>query len=84
MICEECGTHVQSLGSIKALIVRASRQAPKSGAAADRAANRRSRHASEIEASQAALRANVAETDRLIGESDKMLRRHRKEIEDDL
>lgn len=84
VICEECGAQVQSLGSIKAFVGRASRQAPKPGAAADRAANRRSRHASEIEASQAALRANVAETNRLIGESDKMLRRHRKEIEDDI
>jgi hypothetical protein len=61
-----------------------SHQALKPISVADRTINRRARQASEIEASQAALRANVAETDRLIKESDKMLRRHRKEIEDDM
>lgn len=43
---------------------------------------RRDRHADEIEASQAKLRASIAETERLVGESDFMLRRHRKECDD--
>jgi hypothetical protein len=46
----------------------------------DRAA-RRDRHAVEIEESQAALRKSIAETGRLVDESDAMLRRQRKECE---
>ena len=44
---------------------------------------RRERHAVEIEASQKALRESISETERLVSESDKMLRRHRKEQEDE-
>jgi hypothetical protein len=47
----------------------------------DRAA-RRDRHAAEIEESQAALRESIAETERLVDESEAMLRRQRKECED--
>jgi hypothetical protein len=47
----------------------------------DRAA-RRERHAAEIEESQAALRKSIAETARLVDESDAMLRRQLKERED--
>jgi hypothetical protein len=43
---------------------------------------RRERHALETEASQAKLRASIAETERLVDETDSMLRRHRKECED--
>ena len=52
---------------------------------ADKEARRRRRdlHAEEVEASQAELRKSIAETERLVGESDKMLRRHRKECDDD-
>lgn len=46
----------------------------------DRAA-RRERHSSEVEASQAALRKSIEETERLVKESDEMLRRHRSEDE---
>ena len=46
-------------------------------------AERRDRQAAEVEASQANLRKNIAETKRLVGESDAMLKRHRKECEDD-
>ena len=46
-------------------------------------ADRRRQQAAEIEASQASLRKNIAETERLVGESDEMLRRHRQECEDD-
>ena len=46
-------------------------------------AERRVLHSREVEESQEALRASIAETERLVDESDKMLRRHRKECEDD-
>lgn len=42
---------------------------------------RRERQTAEVEASQAKLRASIAETERLVGESDEMLRRHRKECD---
>ena len=45
-------------------------------------AERRERHAREVEASQRALRESISETERLVGESEKMLRRHRQERED--
>jgi len=44
---------------------------------------RRDRQEAEVEASQANLRRNIAEAERLVGESDEMLRRHRKENDDD-
>ena len=46
-------------------------------------AERRAQHTAEVEASQAKLRSSIAETERLVDESDKMLRRHRKECDDD-
>lgn len=46
-------------------------------------ADRRTQQAREVEASQESLRASIAETARLVDESDKMLRRHRKECDDD-
>lgn len=46
-------------------------------------AERRKQHTAEIEASQDSLRKSIAETERLVGESDDMLRRHRQECEDD-
>ena len=45
-------------------------------------AERRSRQAAEVEASQTGLRKSIAETERLVGESDKMLQRHREEREE--
>jgi hypothetical protein len=42
----------------------------------------RARQAAEIEARQAALRRSISETERLVDESEKMLRRHRVEAED--
>ena len=44
-------------------------------------AERRERHSQEVEASQAALRRSIKETERLVDESDEMLRRHRNELE---
>ena len=46
-------------------------------------ADRREQQAREIEASQQSLRSSIAETDRLVDESEKMLKRHRKECEND-
>ena len=46
-------------------------------------AERREQHTAEIEASQDILRKSIAETERLVGESDAMLRRHRQECDDD-
>ena len=46
-------------------------------------AERREQQAKEVEASQESLRESIAETERLVGESEKMLRGHRKECEDD-
>jgi len=46
-------------------------------------ADRRTRQAQEVEASQKRLRESIATTSRLVEESDKMLRRHRKERGDD-
>ena len=44
---------------------------------------RRAQHTAEIEASQVKLRDSIAETERLVDESDAMLRRHRKECDAD-
>jgi len=46
-------------------------------------ADRREQQSAEVEASQAGLRRNIAETRRLVDESDRMLRRHRQECEED-
>jgi hypothetical protein len=46
-------------------------------------ADRRDQQSREIEANQEALRRSIAETDRLVGESEAMLRRHRQEREED-
>lgn len=45
-------------------------------------AERRERHAAEVEASQDGLRKSIAETERLVGQSDRMLKRHRQECEE--
>jgi hypothetical protein len=44
---------------------------------------RREQQAREVEASQAALRDSIAETQRCVDDSDAMLKRHRKECEND-
>ena len=55
----------------------------QSMADAKKRAERREQQALEVEESQAKLRANIAEAQRLMDESDAMLKRHRKELEDD-
>jgi hypothetical protein len=44
---------------------------------------RREQQAAEIEANQADLRTSIAESQRLVGEADNILRRHRQECEAD-
>jgi hypothetical protein len=44
---------------------------------------RRAQQAREVEENQAALRRSISETERLVDESEKMLRRHRREQEED-
>lgn len=46
-------------------------------------AERREQHAREVEASQDALRRSITETERLVGESDDMLKRQRRECDED-
>jgi len=46
-------------------------------------AERREQQSREVEANQDALRKSIAETERLVGESEAMLRRHREEREED-
>ena len=46
-------------------------------------ADRREQQASEVEESQRKLKASIAQTQRLVDESDEMLRRHRRECESD-
>ena len=46
-------------------------------------AERRDQHTREVEESQKSLRHSIAETDRLVGESEAMLRRHRQERDED-
>jgi hypothetical protein len=50
---------------------------------AKRRAARREQQAREIEQSQAALRKSIAETQRLVEQSEEMLKRHRLERESD-
>ena len=87
VLCEDCGVESQSLRELKARYSRefsegspAAASAPQ--APADRAA-RRERHSSEVAASQADLKESIAETDRLVDESDEMLRRHRRECDEE-
>ena len=46
-------------------------------------AERREQQSREVEASQKALRESIAETERLVGDSEKMLRRHREECDEE-
>lgn len=43
---------------------------------------RRERHTHEVEESQKNLRDNIAETERLLSASDKVLKRHRRKYDD--
>lgn len=43
---------------------------------------RAERQAREVEAGQKGLRASIAETERLVGQSEELLRRHRREREE--
>lgn len=73
--CDDCGQQVATLAELQARVV----EGP--GGRESRSA-RAKRHAAEVADSHDRLRASVAETDRLILESNDMLSRHRKENED--
>jgi len=45
--------------------------------------DREEKHAREIEENQEALRRSIAETSRLVGESEAMLQRHKRERQED-
>lgn len=49
----------------------------------DRRSSRAAQQSREIEENQEALRRSIAETERLVSESENMLRRHRQEREQD-
>lgn len=49
----------------------------------EKRAARREQQAAEVEASQAKMRDNIAEAMRLVDESEKMLKRHRNECDED-
>lgn len=49
----------------------------------DRRSNRAAQQSREIEENQEALRRSIAETERLVTESENMLRRHRRERDED-
>jgi len=49
----------------------------------DRRSSRAAQQSREIEENQEALRRSIAETERLVSESEDMLRRHRREREED-
>jgi hypothetical protein len=82
--CEDCGHAVLSLGELKVRVAEqmSTRPQEEQGHPADRA-GLRERHTSEVAASQAELKESIAETDRLVDESDDMLRRHRRECDED-
>jgi hypothetical protein len=50
---------------------------------AGRRSSRAAQQSREIEENQAALRRSIAETERLVSQSEDMLRRHRREREED-
>lgn len=77
--CDDCGASVLTLREAKALIAGSDGKTP-----AQRFAFRRARHLDEIEASNTAMRKSIKETDRLVGLSDKMLKRHHRECDDDV
>ena len=81
VVCEDCGAPGYSLGVVKKMLGNES--AVQERVSTENRAARRERHTSEVEASQDELRNSVAETDRLVDASDKMLRRHRKECDDE-
>lgn len=82
VVCEECGLAAVSLGELKARYAQEFSPADDLEVPGDRAA-RRERHTLEVAASQAELKESIAETDRLVDESDEMLRRHRRECDEE-
>ncbi len=79
-----CPSESDAGGSIASSTpAKASDSRPATPKAATGRARRRDRQAREVEASQVALRESIATTEKLVDELDTMLRRHRKECDDE-
>lgn len=74
--CEDCGASGKSLGDVKAMMGSSNEAKPTKLDA------QRDRHFTEVEESQAGIRESIVETERLVDEAEEMVRRHRKEAED--
>ncbi|MEO6388091.1 MAG: hypothetical protein ABIT16_05460 [Croceibacterium sp.] len=73
--CDDCGESLDSPNELERRIVRGKSPGENRNA-------RQARHATEVANSHEKLRASVAETDRLIVESNNMIQRHRRESDD--
>ena len=80
--CDDCGHTSQTLGELKAQFADGSAEGAADPQPAEGRVALRDRHAREVDVSQADLKESIAETDRLVDESDEMLRRHRRECDD--
>lgn len=74
--CGDCGHEFATLDTLEEKIVAKAKSA-------ETRVQRTRRHASEVADSHDKMRANVAETDRLIIQSNETLTRHRRENEED-
>jgi len=82
--CEDCGSNGRTLSDVKLQVAQQMADAPEQAERLSRKAGKdqaslRERHLEEVEESQADLRESVAETDRLVVQSDEMHRRHLRE-----
>jgi hypothetical protein len=78
--CDDCRAVAGTLHDAKEIIAGSRGEWSISGRLREETgAEQRSRQAAEVETSQAGLRRSIAETDRLVIESDEMLRRHQQE-----
>jgi hypothetical protein len=80
--CDDCGHTSETLGELKARFAEGSHEGSADPETGEGRAALRDRHAREVDISQADLKDSIAETDRLVDESDEMLRRHRRECDD--
>lgn len=83
--CEDCRVVAGTLKDAKAMVEGKASGWPSLGTSNPaRASARMERHKTEIAASQASIRASIAETDRLVVESEEMLSRHQRERDDEV
>ena len=83
--CEDCGRAGPALSELQdrfaSGLSAGRRPRRRASAHSEGRTELRERHEAEVDASQAGLRESIAETDRLVDESDEMLRRHRTECD---